>query len=146
MSDIEEEWKPKGRPQSTMAQNLASALDSAFMLDSEVDHLSNSIQYKKQKVTIQSRELEALEARIREAEERLKLQNGAGTSSAQSSGNSHRANGTASRHDPSQLSNISENRPSAANTYNTSSDSNNGGYRGNDRFYGNARDQKENQR
>ncbi|KAK2752163.1 hypothetical protein FQN55_008053 [Onygenales sp. PD_40] len=72
MSDTEEEWKPNGRPQSTMARSLAAALDNAFMLDSEVDHLTTSVHYKKQLVTIQNRELEALEARIREAENRLK--------------------------------------------------------------------------
>ncbi|OAX83683.1 hypothetical protein ACJ72_01948 [Emergomyces africanus] len=75
MSDIEEEWKPTGRPQSTMARSLAAALDNAFMLDSEVDSLTQSVHYKKQMVTIQNRELEALEARIREAENRLKESN-----------------------------------------------------------------------
>ncbi|KKZ68401.1 hypothetical protein EMCG_00170 [[Emmonsia] crescens] len=55
-----------------MARSLAAALDNAFMLDSEVDSLTQSVHYKKQMVTIQNRELEALEARIREAENRLK--------------------------------------------------------------------------
>ncbi|EEH11541.1 hypothetical protein HCBG_00996 [Histoplasma capsulatum G186AR] len=72
MSDIEEEWKPTGRPQSTMARSLAAALDNAFMLDNEVDSLTQSVHYKQQMVTIQNRELEALEARIREAEMRLR--------------------------------------------------------------------------
>ncbi|KAL1954396.1 hypothetical protein VTO42DRAFT_1211 [Malbranchea cinnamomea] len=71
MSDKEEEWKPNGRPQSTMAISLAAAMDDAFMLDSDIDSLANSVHYKKQMVTIQSRELEALEAKIREAEYRL---------------------------------------------------------------------------
>ncbi|EER25381.1 hypothetical protein D8B26_000342 [Coccidioides posadasii str. Silveira] len=74
MSDIEEEWKPKGRPQSTMAQALADTLDSVFMLNSDVDTLSHKIHQKKQTITIQNWELEALHARIREAEERLKKQ------------------------------------------------------------------------
>ncbi|KAJ5729455.1 uncharacterized protein N7483_003963 [Penicillium malachiteum] len=74
MSDTEQEWKPKGRPQSTMAQAFSSALDSAFMLDSDVNHLSQTIDQKKQQMIIQSRELEALQQRIREAEERLKRQ------------------------------------------------------------------------
>ncbi|WEW57173.1 hypothetical protein PRK78_002635 [Emydomyces testavorans] len=56
-----------------MAQALAETLDSVFMLNSEVDTLSNKIQEKKQTITIQNWELEALQARIREAEERLKL-------------------------------------------------------------------------
>ncbi|KAJ5618439.1 hypothetical protein N7528_007082 [Penicillium herquei] len=74
MSDTEQEWKPKVRPQSTMAQAFSSALDSAFMLDSDVNHLSQTIDQKKQQMIIQSRELEALQQRIRETEERLKRQ------------------------------------------------------------------------
>ncbi|OJJ47137.1 hypothetical protein ASPZODRAFT_15820 [Penicilliopsis zonata CBS 506.65] len=74
MSDIEldREWKPTGRPQSTMAQAFSSALDSAFSLDSDVDHLTQSIDQKKQAMMIQSRELEQLQAKIRETEARLK--------------------------------------------------------------------------
>ncbi|KAJ5923886.1 hypothetical protein N7466_008073 [Penicillium verhagenii] len=84
MSDLDQEWKPtKIRPQSTMAQAFSSALDSAFSLDSDVNHLSQTVDQKDEKLTqeletrkqqmiIQSRELEALQERIREAEERLK--------------------------------------------------------------------------
>ncbi|KAE8551517.1 hypothetical protein TMatcc_001468 [Talaromyces marneffei ATCC 18224] len=72
MSDTEQEWKPNPRrPQSTMAQAFSLALDSAFMLDNEVNDLTQSIELKKQRMTIQTRELEALQARIREAEELL---------------------------------------------------------------------------
>ncbi|KAI2789231.1 hypothetical protein POX_e07261 [Penicillium oxalicum] len=83
MSDAEmdREWKPssKVRPQSTMAQAFSSALDSAFMLDSDVNHLSLTIDQnrmiaRKQQMAIQTRELEYLQARIREAEERLQAQ------------------------------------------------------------------------
>ncbi|KAJ9198338.1 hypothetical protein DTO166G4_8097 [Paecilomyces variotii] len=72
MSDTEQEWKPKARPQSTMAQAFSLALDSAFSLDTDVDQLEISVDQKKQMVMIQNRELEALQARIREAEQRLK--------------------------------------------------------------------------
>ncbi|KAL2872753.1 uncharacterized protein BJX67DRAFT_376545 [Aspergillus lucknowensis] len=72
MSDADQEWKPKARPQSTMAQAFSSALDSAFSLDSEVDYLSQTIDQKKFQMIIQNRELEELQARIRQAEERLK--------------------------------------------------------------------------
>ncbi|OJJ58958.1 hypothetical protein ASPSYDRAFT_89680 [Aspergillus sydowii CBS 593.65] len=72
MSDADQEWKPKARPQSTMAQAFSSALDSAFSLDSDVDNLSLTIDQKKHQMMIQNRELEELQARIREAEERLK--------------------------------------------------------------------------
>ncbi|KAL4933461.1 uncharacterized protein BDV17DRAFT_110367 [Aspergillus undulatus] len=72
MSDADQEWKPKARPQSTMAQAFSSALDSAFSLDSNVDYLSQTIDQKKYQMMIQNRELEELQNRIREAEERLK--------------------------------------------------------------------------
>ncbi|KAJ6108660.1 hypothetical protein N7523_009983 [Penicillium sp. IBT 18751x] len=81
MSDMEQEWKPKARPQSTMAQAFSTALDSAFSLDSDVNNLSLSIDQKKQHMIIQSRELEALQRRIRETEERLKRQSVYGASS-----------------------------------------------------------------
>ncbi|OKL62076.1 hypothetical protein UA08_02960 [Talaromyces atroroseus] len=96
MSDTEQEWKPNPRrPQSvadfpsrysTMAQAFSLALDSAFMLDSDVDQLTQSIEQKKQRMTIQTRELEALQARIREAEERLKEGRVAKEASTQNSG------------------------------------------------------------
>ncbi|KAK2742803.1 hypothetical protein FQN57_005094 [Myotisia sp. PD_48] len=94
MSDIDAEWKPNGRPQSTMARSLAATLDNVFMLDTDVDHLSNSIHFKKQMVTIQNRELEALEAKIRAAEQRLKQQNGGQDPSSPNGRNSpHRRSG-----------------------------------------------------
>ncbi|RAO66793.1 uncharacterized protein BHQ10_002805 [Talaromyces amestolkiae] len=78
MSDTEQEWKPNPRrPQSTMAQAFSLALDSAFMLDNEVNDLTQSIELKKQRMTIQTRELEALQARIRETEERLQREQAA---------------------------------------------------------------------
>ncbi|KAJ5907397.1 hypothetical protein N7495_000079 [Penicillium taxi] len=74
-SQTEQEWKPtKLRPQSTMAQAFSSALDSAFHLDTDVGHLSQTVDQKKQQMMIQSRELEILQRRIQEAEERLKKQ------------------------------------------------------------------------
>ncbi|KAA8650756.1 hypothetical protein EYZ11_008287 [Aspergillus tanneri] len=55
-----------------MAQAFSSVLDSAFSLDSEVDHLSQTIDEKRLQMVKQNRELEELQAKIREAEERLK--------------------------------------------------------------------------
>ncbi|KAI1936781.1 hypothetical protein LOZ66_004286 [Ophidiomyces ophidiicola] len=66
---------------STMAQALAETLDNVFNLNSEVDTLSHKIHQKKQTITIQNWELEALHARIREAEERLKMQQSLATRS-----------------------------------------------------------------
>ncbi|KAL4910096.1 hypothetical protein BDW74DRAFT_173565 [Aspergillus multicolor] len=71
MSDADQEVK-KARPQSTMALAFSSALDSAFSLDSDVDYLSQTIDQKKYQMMIQERELEELQAKIRQAEERLK--------------------------------------------------------------------------
>ncbi|EKV04063.1 Retrovirus capsid, N-terminal core [Penicillium digitatum] len=86
MSDMDREWKPKARPQSTMAQAFSSALDSAFMLDSDVDNLSQTIDQKKQQMLIQAWELEELQNRIREAERRLQSQSfGGDNTSSQTS-------------------------------------------------------------
>ncbi|GES57090.1 hypothetical protein Y699_02625 [Aspergillus terreus] len=84
MSDADQEWKPSGRPQSTMAQAFSSALDSVFALDSEVDHLSQTIDQKRFQMLMKNRELEELQAKIRAAEERLKAQQ-ANTSSGSGS-------------------------------------------------------------
>ncbi|CBF69780.1 hypothetical protein AN6285.2 [Aspergillus nidulans FGSC A4] len=72
MTDADQDFKPKARPQSTMAQAFSSALDTAFALDTDVDYLSQTIDQKKYQMMIQNRELEELQAKIREAEERLK--------------------------------------------------------------------------
>lgn len=77
MSDTEQEWQVSRRPQSMMAQAFSSELDSLFNMDSEVDHLCQTVDQKKYMVMMQSRELEALQARIREAEERLRAQQAA---------------------------------------------------------------------
>ncbi|KAL1972630.1 hypothetical protein VTN31DRAFT_7044 [Thermomyces dupontii] len=74
MSDTEE-WQPNPRrPQSTMAQAFSVALDNAFMLDNDINHLDQTVQQKKQMMTIRERELQALQQKIRETEERLKEQ------------------------------------------------------------------------
>lgn len=75
-----------------MAQAFSSVLDSAFSLDSDIDQLSQNVNYKyvpsrqgfcfgidraadlmprKQEMMMQNRELEILQAKIREAENRL---------------------------------------------------------------------------
>jgi len=72
MSDSEGDWQPNGRPQSTLARSFSAALNDAFMIDSDLDGLSNSVEQKKKVVSSASQELEALEARLRETEELLK--------------------------------------------------------------------------
>ncbi|EED15474.1 conserved hypothetical protein [Talaromyces stipitatus ATCC 10500] len=96
MSDTEQEWKPNPRrPQSTMAQAFSLALDSAFMLDNEVNDLTQSIELKKQRMTIQTRELEALQARIREAEELLQREQAAKDAAAENGDNTLHGTGSA---------------------------------------------------
>ncbi|KAH5434694.1 hypothetical protein HBI23_183730 [Parastagonospora nodorum] len=65
-------WKPNNRPQSTIAKNFMSELDSLFKLDGDLDSLDKNVHQKKQAVTTQTQELEAIERRLREAEDRLK--------------------------------------------------------------------------
>ncbi|KAF2829814.1 hypothetical protein CC86DRAFT_367741 [Ophiobolus disseminans] len=71
-------WKPNtNRPQSTIARNFMTELDSLFGLaEGDLDSLDKNVHQKKQAVTTQTQELEALEARLREAEDRLKQASG----------------------------------------------------------------------
>ncbi|KAF2130809.1 hypothetical protein P153DRAFT_275543, partial [Dothidotthia symphoricarpi CBS 119687] len=71
MEDPDYNWKPKNRPQSTIALNFMSELDDLFRLDGSLDTLDKTVHEKKQAVTTQTQELEALEAQLRAAEERL---------------------------------------------------------------------------
>ncbi|KAL9620658.1 MAG: hypothetical protein Q9160_004794 [Pyrenula sp. 1 TL-2023] len=68
----EQGFKPNMRPQSTIALSFASDLDNAFSLSPDLDNLSQSISTKQSALSSQNRELEALEARLRETEDRLK--------------------------------------------------------------------------
>ncbi|KAL1966129.1 hypothetical protein VTN77DRAFT_4877 [Rasamsonia byssochlamydoides] len=97
MSDTEQDWKPNPRrPQSTIAQAFSLELDSKFMLDNDVDHLTQTIEQKKQMMTIQARELQALQEKIREAEERLREQESRLASPSRSNGR-HSPNDEGSR-------------------------------------------------
>jgi uncharacterized coiled-coil protein SlyX len=70
-SDPDYAWKPNNRPQSTVARNFMTELNSLFNLDDDLDTLDKTVNEKKQAVSTQTQELEALQARLREAEERL---------------------------------------------------------------------------
>jgi len=74
--DPDHGWKPKNRPQSTIAIQFMSELDSLFKLDGDLDTLDKTVHQKKQAVTTQTQELQALEARLRAAEERLQQAKG----------------------------------------------------------------------
>ncbi|KAH8601816.1 hypothetical protein B0O99DRAFT_680932 [Bisporella sp. PMI_857] len=75
MSDheLDQEWKPNNRPQSTMAKSFSLALNDLFKIDNSVADLDAAVSEKKHKVSTQTSELEALEARLKATEERLKL-------------------------------------------------------------------------
>jgi hypothetical protein len=99
MSDeeLDREWKPsKARPQSTMARSFSLALNDLFKIDNSIADLDAAVSEKyvpsihlkdvltpanrKRAVSSQTSELEALEARLRATEERLKKAASAGVS------------------------------------------------------------------
>ncbi|KAL9078349.1 MAG: hypothetical protein Q9157_002741 [Trypethelium eluteriae] len=89
-TDRDQDWSPSGRPQSyvpsvyhlpplpltrarTIAQSFSAQLDDIFDMSSNLDSLSENVEQKKRTVDTHTQELEALEARLRETEERLKV-------------------------------------------------------------------------
>ncbi|KAI1210489.1 uncharacterized protein F4807DRAFT_459865 [Annulohypoxylon truncatum] len=81
--ELDRDWKPNGRrPQSTIARSFSQELMDIFRIENSIADLDEQIDKRKQQVTSGQTELEALEARIKEMEERLKKQHpGAATSS-----------------------------------------------------------------
>jgi peptidoglycan hydrolase CwlO-like protein len=75
--ELDNNWIPNGRrPQSTIARSFSQELMDIFRIDESVADLDEKIDQKKQNITTQASELEALEARIREMDERLRRQRG----------------------------------------------------------------------
>lgn len=73
--ELDRDWKPSGRrPQSTIARSFSAELMDIFRIENSVADLDEKIDKRKQQLNSQTTELEALEARIREMEERLKTQ------------------------------------------------------------------------
>jgi len=103
MSDdeLDREWKPNGRPQSTMARSFSLALNDLFKIDNSLADLDAAVSEKKQKVSSQTSELEALEARLKATEERLKAASSTHTSP---SPNGRGSNGRSSPHARSPIS------------------------------------------
>ncbi|OAP55289.1 hypothetical protein AYL99_10262 [Fonsecaea erecta] len=64
-------WQPKGRPQSTIALDFSAALDDLFKLKG-IGALEESVVQKQDTVLSQRYELETLETKLREADEKLK--------------------------------------------------------------------------
>ncbi|KAK3683359.1 hypothetical protein B0T22DRAFT_246269 [Podospora appendiculata] len=85
--ELDRDWKPNGRrPQSTIARSFSQELGDIFRIENSIADLDEKVNKRKQQITTQTSELEALEARIREMEARLK---GQLPNSAESSSNSN---------------------------------------------------------
>ncbi|KAK1773644.1 hypothetical protein QBC45DRAFT_71886 [Copromyces sp. CBS 386.78] len=88
--ELDRDWKPNGRrPQSTIARNFSQELMDIFRIDKDITDLDDQVDKRsvsanatididldarKQEVDKKASELEALERRLREMEERLKSQ------------------------------------------------------------------------
>ncbi|RYP93760.1 hypothetical protein DL770_000132 [Monosporascus sp. CRB-9-2] len=71
--ELDRDWQPNGRrPQSTIARSFSQELMDIFKIENSIADLDEQVEKRKQQVTTQTSELESLEARIREMEERLK--------------------------------------------------------------------------
>ncbi|EXJ54416.1 hypothetical protein A1O7_09755 [Cladophialophora yegresii CBS 114405] len=64
-------FQPNARPQSTIALDFSAALDDLFKLNG-IGALEESVEQKKETVTSRKYELEDLETRLREADNKLK--------------------------------------------------------------------------
>ncbi|KAK5661334.1 hypothetical protein OQA88_11229 [Cercophora sp. LCS_1] len=75
--ELDRDWKPNGRrPQSTIARSFSLELMDIFRIENSVADLDEQVDKRKQQLNNQTTELEELEARIREMEQRLKGQPG----------------------------------------------------------------------
>ncbi|KAI5862407.1 hypothetical protein GGS23DRAFT_99125 [Durotheca rogersii] len=71
--ELDRDWQPNGRrPQSTIAQSFSQELMDIFRIENSIADLDEQVDRRKQQVTTGQSELEALEARIKEMEDRLK--------------------------------------------------------------------------
>ncbi|KIW62647.1 hypothetical protein PV04_10804 [Phialophora macrospora] len=64
-------FQPNGRPQSTIALDFSAALDDLFKLNG-IGALEESVEQKKETVNTRKYELEDLETKLREADNKLK--------------------------------------------------------------------------
>ncbi|KAL6914439.1 hypothetical protein ACHAPO_005730 [Fusarium lateritium] len=71
--ELDRDWQPNGRrPQSTIARSFSAELMDIFRIENSLTDLDQQVHAKKQTVDKETEELAALEARIREMEERLR--------------------------------------------------------------------------
>ncbi|KAI1330575.1 hypothetical protein F5Y16DRAFT_396071 [Xylariaceae sp. FL0255] len=72
--ELDRDWVPSGRrPQSTIARSFSQELMDIFRIENSVADLDEQVDKRKQQVTTGQTELQALEARLKEMEQRLQL-------------------------------------------------------------------------
>lgn len=104
--ELDRNWKPSGRrPQSTIARSFSAELMDIFKIENSVADLDEQVYKRKHTVTLRNTELEALEARIREMEDRLKRSQGTPSRPPipnydQNSRNPAQENGTSQHEEP----------------------------------------------
>ncbi|KAL3595161.1 hypothetical protein FPOAC2_09483 [Fusarium poae] len=75
--ELDRDWQPNGRrPQSTIARSFSAELMDIFRIENSLTDLDQQVHAKKQTVNKETEELAALEARLREMEERLRRSTG----------------------------------------------------------------------
>ncbi|KAM0301003.1 hypothetical protein ACHAPM_006303 [Fusarium culmorum] len=75
--ELDRDWQPNGRrPQSTIARSFSAELMDIFRIENSLTDLDQQVHAKKQTVDKETEELAALEARIREMEDRLRRSTG----------------------------------------------------------------------
>lgn len=81
--ELDRDWKPSGRrPQSTIARSFSAELMDIFRIENSVADLDEKVDKRKAQVNSQTSELQALEARIKEMEARLKAPKPSGSGGA----------------------------------------------------------------
>ncbi|KAL2891229.1 hypothetical protein HOO65_010587 [Ceratocystis lukuohia] len=65
--ELNRDWQPSGRrPQSTIARSFSQELSDLFRIENSVADLDSQVDKRKRIVSLQTEELEALQARLRE--------------------------------------------------------------------------------
>ncbi|KAL1892698.1 hypothetical protein Cpir12675_004430 [Ceratocystis pirilliformis] len=65
--ELNRNWQPSGRrPQSTIARSFSQELSNLFRIENSVADLDSQVDKRKRIVSLQTEELEALQARLRE--------------------------------------------------------------------------------
>ncbi|KYK55339.1 hypothetical protein DCS_07302 [Drechmeria coniospora] len=72
-AELDRDWKPNGRrPQSTIAQSFSLELMDIFRIEGSLTELDQKVDERRQNVGKTNQELAALDAQLREMEDRLR--------------------------------------------------------------------------